>query len=535
MKQMKKILSLLCFTFLLCLAIPQKASAAVNIVGDFEQSYTYKAQYVTVNLKSDEAWKATTNDSFISLSTTTGSGNGYQSQLCFSLSENTSSNPRMGFITLYPQSGGGPIMCLEIYQAAAYSAKPGVNPYFTCDTPFSTNIRSISYNYNTTSVKMKFFTNQKLTLKINNNSVTPVALGNNAYEYTLSLGGVNYTTADRVFTITANVDGTNVEGGNNHTYTVIQKRLPVNEPTLKLVDGRIEKADNKRHRITGDPVFEIKTNDDIEYYYTYHRAIKSDKKSGKYTTSTAIMKLPTLSYSSLKNGITYRFTEKSMIKNVGGYFNYYDDIYLYYRAVHSSDRSWKRYDLNIDYRGPSYTDPNNEKKPSTDPQDNSIFKAEFGEIMYMKKDDYDPNGVLTVDNFKKGTKIEDIMPAFIGKAINERYWNVKIELKDINQDWVLLEYNEGRNVIYNKVVWNRNTRIDCGKKADSFPLYIQVNGQQLSTYEKGKDKFTRIYFFVKKESASLFDKTTDDLQYVLSKLKEGDDYIKACELTFINK
>ena len=267
---MKKVINY--FTMLLlCIAtcilmVPAKAFADNRVISGPVEVYSSGPQECVFRLNTDNGWRAECDYSYIHVTTTTG----YQgeSELRFTIDENTESNSRMGWIVIYDKKMYYPIFTFEINQAGANLAPPATGAYFTNE------IRALddkyeSVSWNTTSFSFKFMSNRNLTMKVNGNTVTPTKTrNNNGYTYTYTLNmGTNTTPNIRYYTVDVTVDGTNVSGGNHNTYSIRQERKERFLNNVKIVGGMVSAIEGAAH---SQPIkIQYTTNDDLDVWFTW--------------------------------------------------------------------------------------------------------------------------------------------------------------------------------------------------------------------------------------------------------------------------
>lgn len=151
----------------------------------------------------------------------------------FITTENTSASSRTGEICI---NASGTILYVTIIQAATVptpTPTPAPQAYFQCACSLVDNQTTI-LDYNQTLYTMRFATNQNLTvrLKKNNEAFSTITMkkSNDIYEYTLNMSP-NMTLTKVNYTIDVTVSGTNVIGGNKHTYYITQRAGLTPTPT----------------------------------------------------------------------------------------------------------------------------------------------------------------------------------------------------------------------------------------------------------------------------------------------------------------
>ena len=248
------------------LIVPTKAFADNRVISGPVEAYSSRAQECVFRLDTENSWRAECNYSFIHLQTPTGHWG--DSDLKFTIDENTEPYSRMGWIVVYDQVKYSPIFTFEINQAGAGSPPPAVGPYFTNDIPaLDDGYEAVSWN--TTSYSFRFMSNRNITMKVNGNTVSPAKTRNsNGYTYTYTLDmGINDTANVKIYTVDVIVDGTNVSGGNRHTYRIAQNRRERFFKDLEIVGGNISIWSDTSY---GDYVeAKYTTNDDFEAWLTW--------------------------------------------------------------------------------------------------------------------------------------------------------------------------------------------------------------------------------------------------------------------------
>ena len=249
----------------IALLMPLNAYADNRVITGPQEAYSSRAQECVFRLSTDYGWRAECDYSYIHVSTSTG-GSG-ESELRFTIDENTSPDSRMGWIVLYDKRMYYPIFTFEINQAGANSAPPAVGPYFTNEIAVLDDGYEL-VSWDTTSFTFKFMSNRNVTIKVDGNTVSPVKTrNNNGYTYTYTLDmGINDAAKARNYTVDVIVDGTNVSGGNRHTYRIAQKPKERFFKDLKFVGGKI----SLRGGMSYDYVeAKYTTNDDFEAWLTW--------------------------------------------------------------------------------------------------------------------------------------------------------------------------------------------------------------------------------------------------------------------------
>lgn len=248
------------------LIVPTKAFADNRVISGPVEVYSSGPQECVFRLYTDNGWRAECDYSYIHVTTATGSQG--ETELRFTIDENTDDRSRMGWIVLYDKKQYYPIFTFEINQAGGGMAPPATGAYFTNE------IRALddkyeSVSWDTTSFSFKFMSNRNITMKVNGSTVTPSKTrNNNGYTYTYTLNmGINNTANVKYFTVDVTVDGTNVSGGNRNTYYISQNRKDrfFNEP--KIVAGMI----NYRGWAYNSEFLKVRytTNDDFEAWLTW--------------------------------------------------------------------------------------------------------------------------------------------------------------------------------------------------------------------------------------------------------------------------
>lgn len=244
----------------IALLMPLNAYADNRVITGPQEAYSSRAQECVFRLNTDYGWRAECDYSYIHVSTSTG-GSG-ESELRFTIDENTSPDSRMGWIVLYDKRMYYPIFTFEINQAGANSAPPAVGPYFTNEVAaLDDGYEAISWD--TPSFTFKFMSNRNVTMKVNGSAVSLTKTrNNNGYTYTYILNmGVNETANARNYQVEVNVDGTNVSGGNHHIYRVAQRKIERFVKDVKIVGGMVTAVEGASH---GRPLqVRYTTNDDL--------------------------------------------------------------------------------------------------------------------------------------------------------------------------------------------------------------------------------------------------------------------------------
>ncbi|MBR5992502.1 MAG: BACON domain-containing protein [Lachnospiraceae bacterium] len=270
MNKLIKHFAVLCVCVMVALiTVPLHSKAENRVISGPVEAYSSRAQDCVFRLDTEHNWRAECNYSFIHLKTTTGHYG--DSDLKFTIDENTGSYNRKGWILVYDQELYYPIFTFEINQAAAGSAPPATGAYFSNEIPaLDDGYEKISWD--TSSFAFKFMSNRNVTMKIDGRAVTLTKTSNSngyTYQYNFNMGK-NTTSSSRSFRIDVTVDGTNVSGGSYHTYILSQPRREVFMDNVRIVAGfvpRVEGAQYGRQLIVS-----YRTNDDFDIWMSWESA-----------------------------------------------------------------------------------------------------------------------------------------------------------------------------------------------------------------------------------------------------------------------
>ncbi|MCR5721902.1 MAG: BACON domain-containing protein [Lachnospiraceae bacterium] len=505
MRKLHKFLATLSIIlFSVIMLSPIKAHAENRVISGPVEAYSSRSQNCTFRLSTENNWRAECQYSWIHLSNTTGSYG--DSDLRFTIDENTSTNSRMGWIVVYDQRMYYPIFTFEINQAGANSAPPAVGPYFSNEVAaLDDGYETVAWN--TQSYNFKFMSNRNVTMKVDGKSVTlsKTSINNGyLYQYTLNMGN-NYTLSSRSFRVEVKVDGTNVSGGNSHTYTIAQNRTPIILKDAKILDGRISSEDggygNKPLKIS------VKANDSIQVWYTW----RSRHSLGSYSTKSSDKTILNYSYTSseMVNGSTISFTLNPTFTSTG-LARTRKDLKVHIKSVHSSTEIIVDVDFNKDYN------------PSSSGSGGSGGSGGGGQSEPEKpKDEKIEYEIQTVTiNAQPYMKAFDQLQSSYSVVSDTA--SIFITFESFNVDWVILEtYAPLQNIYSFNVV-----ATSSGKENTYYLNTIFRQPGEISGSNGSIRRYTRDYYIMTKDEylANQFDIDRyfgSDIDFFLGGFKNG--------------
>lgn len=502
MKRLFNVLATLCICIMTTTLLhPMVSNAENRVISGIVEAYSSRSQNCTIRLSTENNWRAECNYSFIHLKNTTGSYG--DSDLSFTLDENTSSSSRMGWITIYDTKLYYPIFSFEINQAGAGSAPPAVGAYFTNEiAALDDGYESVSWN--TSSFNFKFMSNRTLTMKVDGKTVTPSKTSiNNGYVYQYNLYmGYNYTLKNRSYVVDVNVDGTNVSGGNSHRYYISQTRTPIILDNAKITEGRISSSDggyqNKPLKVN------FKTNDDIEVWFTW----RSKHTLGSYSTKTGSKTTYNLNLTSSEvvNGRNVAFTANPTFSSTG-LDRTRKDLKLHIRSINTGKELVVDVKMDYDYNpssgggtgggGGGQTEP---EKPKNETIEYDISCVTIDAQSYMK----------AFDQLKSSYSVKSNSPSIF------------IDFNSFNVDWVILETYAPIQGVYSFNVAATSSGTQKNYYLNSiFRQPGEMNGSSGKIY-----RYTRDYYIMTKETYLANQSDIDryfgsDVNFFLTGFKNG--------------
>jgi len=489
LKRLFNVLAALCICIMTTTLLhPMVSNAENRVISGIVEAYSSRSQNCTIRLSTENNWRAECNYSFIHLKNTTGSYG--DSDLNFTLDENTSSSSRMGWITIYDTKLYSPIFSFEINQAGAGSAPPAVGPYFTNEVAaLDDGYEAVSWN--TSSFNFKFMSNRNLTMKVDGKTVSPSKTSiNNGYVYQYSLYmGYNYTLKSRSYVVDVTVDGTNVSGGNSHRYYISQARTPIILDNAKITEGRISSSDggyqNKALKVN------FRTNDDIEVWFTW----RSKHALGSYSTKTGDKTTYNLNLNSTEvvNGRNVIFTANPTFSS-GFLGRSRKDLKLHIRSINTGKELVIDVKMDYDYNpssgggtgggsgtgggtgGGGQTEP---EKPKDEKISYDISMLSLGTNSFIKD----------IDGIKSSYTIRASIPS------------CTIYFNNINTDWVILETYTDSGTGENAIKRINVAASGTNNSSSYFNVYLQCKDRQLAElYDFGRplSTYVREYYIITK-------------------------------------
>ena len=235
MKKVLKYFTMLCLTVFVGIMFNSVDAKAARANGETSITVDEYSHYPTFSVHMDSDWSAYSNSDFVTVLNPTGTAG--DAMIVLKIDSNTKNTSRSATVVVHDSYGA---VSLGVYQTARY-----FDYYKVIESPFSPFNNSVSIGKDGGTYKFVFETDKDVTVTFDGQTpdktrtkenwvvrnpffttVSKKSNGKGGYTYEYKIWIDNNNTYDEIeHKLEVKVNGSNINGGNHHVYTIKQSGL----------------------------------------------------------------------------------------------------------------------------------------------------------------------------------------------------------------------------------------------------------------------------------------------------------------------